>query len=256
MSILDTFKLTGRAAVVTGAGQGLGRAIALAYAEAGADVAVAARRTAQVEAVADEIRALGRKALAVTADLRDPLAPARLASEAVAAFGKVDIWVNNAGGTDDATAYPLAETSEEHWREVVSLNMDAVWRCSKEAAKVLPSGGVIINMSSILAFKGGEGYGPYASSKAAINALTRVMSLELGPRNIRVNAIAPGPVPTATLVKSDIGSTPDPAQMAKEWGVALGRLGTPEDVAAGCLYLASPAASWLTGQVLVLAGGM
>lgn len=256
MSILDKFKLTGQAALVTGAGQGLGRAIALAFAEAGADVAVVARRKQQVEAVADEVRALGRKALAISADLRDPLVPARLTSEAVAAFGKLDIWVNNAGGTDDATAYALDETTEEHWREVVSLNMDAVWRCSKEAAKVLPSGGAIINMSSIFSFKGAEGYGPYASSKAAINALTRVMSLELAPRNIRVNAIAPGPVPTATFKEAEIGASPDTAQIAKEWGVPLGRLGAPEDVAAGCLYLASPAAGWVTGNVLVVAGGM
>jgi 7-alpha-hydroxysteroid dehydrogenase len=257
MSALDAFKITDQVAVVTGGGQGLGRAAALAFADAGADVVVVARRQERVDLVAEEIGARGRRALALSADLRDPAAPARLVEAAMARFGKIDIWLNNAGGTDDTTAYRLDETTDEHWDEVVDLNMKSVWRCSREVSKVMTAGGVILNMSSILAFLGAEnGYGPYAAAKASVNRLTRLLSLELAPRGIRVNAIAPGPVPTETFRSSPIGANSDLSQLAKDWGVPLGRVGEPEDVAHACLYLASPAASWCTGIVLVVAGGM
>lgn len=257
MNTLDNFKITDRIAVVTGGGQGLGRAAALAFADAGADVVVVARRLASVEQVAAEIRQRGRRALALSADLRDPAAPARLVSEAMAAFGRIDIWLNNAGGTDDTTAYRLDETTDEHWDEVVDLNMKGLWRCCREVSKVMTAGAVILNMSSIFAFRGAEnGYGAYGASKAAVNALTRLLCLELAPRGIRVNAIAPGPVPTETFKSSAIGATTDLTQLAKDWGVPLGRVGTPEDVANACLYLASPAAGWCSGVVLKVAGGM
>jgi 7-alpha-hydroxysteroid dehydrogenase len=257
MNTLDSFRLDGKSAVVTGAGHGLGRAIALAFADAGADVLVAARRQGPIDEVASEIRARGRKALAVSADLRDAASPARLVGIAKETFGKIDIWVSNAGGTDDPTAFKLADTTEEHWDEVVELNMKATWRCAKEASKAIEDGGVILNMSSVFSLKGAEnGYGPYAASKAAINRLTQILSLELAPRGIRVNAVAPGPVPTESFRKATIGATVDMTQLAKEWGVPLGRVGTPEDIANAFVYLASPAASWVSGQTLVVAGGM
>ncbi len=257
MNTLDSFRIDGQIGVVTGAGQGLGRAIALAFADAGADVAVVARRQNTIDDVAREIEARGRKALALSADLREPAAPARLVRSVKDHFGRIDIWVNNAGGTDDATAYKLEDTSEEHWDHIVDLNMKSVWRCSKELATAIAPGGSIINMSSIFATKGAEnGYGPDAASKAAVNTLTRILALEFAPRGVRVNAVAPGPVPTELFRKAGIGANSDLKQLAKDWGAPLGRVGEPEDVANACLYLASPAASWVTGHVLVVAGGM
>jgi len=257
MNALERFLLPDKIAIVTGAGQGLGRAVALAFAEAGAHVALVARRQETIDQVAREVRERGREALAIAADLRDPKAPALIVKSVTDRFGKIDIWVNNAGGTDDTTAYKLEDTSDSHWDHVVDLNMKSVWRSCREVSKVIEEGGVIINMSSIFSMKGGEnGYGPYAASKAAVNALTRILSLELAPRGVRVNAVAPGPVPTESLKKAAIGSNPDCRQLAKDWGVPLGRVGTPEDVASACLYLASPAASWVSGHVLVVAGGM
>lgn len=252
MHALDYFRLNETVAVVTGAGGGLGRATALAFAEAGADVVVLARGREGVEAVVKEIEARGRRGLALTGDLRDPAEPARLVQAAMQAFGRIDVWVNNAGGADDRSPYPLNETSEDHWRELMSLNLDAVWRCTKEASKVMSSGGSIINISSIMGLRPrGAGYGPYGVSKAAVNHLTTMFATELAPRGIRVNAVAPGPVPTERTYRD---GPVDLEKMAQH--IPLGRVGRPDEVASACLYFAAAASAWCTGETLVLAGGL
>jgi len=252
MQALEYFGLSGRVALVTGGGAGLGRATALAFAEAGADVAVTARSTEGVLAVVEEIEARGRRGLAITGDLHQMETPARLVSEVMQAFGRLDILVNNAGGADDQRPYPLSETSEEHWRALMQLNLDAVWRCTKEASKVMESDGSIVNISSIMSLRpNNAGYGPYGISKAAVNYMTEVFAKELAPRRIRVNAVAPGPVPTERSYR-DV----DAEKIARDRGIPLGRVGRPDDVAMACLYFAAPASSWCTGQTLAVAGGI
>src|SRR5829696_8535929 len=147
MSILDLFRLDGRVAVVTGSGRGIGRAIALALADAGADVVVTARRAAEVGAVADEVRARGRRALEVPADLRGDT-PERLAAAAVAELGRLDVWVNNAGGTDDPSVRALSDTTDEQFRDMLELNLVSVLACVRAAASRLPRGGAIVNIAS------------------------------------------------------------------------------------------------------------
>ena len=256
MAVLDAFRLDGRVAVVTGGGKGIGRGIATSLAEAGADVVVAARNAEQIEEVAAAVRERGRRAVARVTDVTDPAQVDALARAARDELGGLSIWVNNAGGLPDATARYLTRTEEPHWDAQLDLNLKAVFTGCVTAAKHMDEdGGAIVNISSRTALGPQRKNGPYAASKAAVNSLTETLSVELAPR-IRVNAVAPGPVPTQNFMES---TKVDPAAldaMPKAIGVPLGRLGTPEDVGAAVVFMASPAASWITGQCLYVAGGM
>lgn len=256
ISILDNFRLDGEVAVVTGAGKGIGRAIAIGLAEAGADVALASRTQSDLDAVAEEIRALGRQALPIATDATDRSALERLADETVAKLGKLTIWVNNAGGIPDGTPRYLTRTSEENFDAQIALNLKAVWMGSTVAAgKMAESGGAIINISSRSAFGPQVKNGPYGAAKAAVNSLTSTMSVEVAPR-IRVNAIAPGPVPTENFDDCMGTDTEEKREeLLKMIGVPMQRYGRPEDIAAAVIYMASPAASWVTGQCLYVTGG-
>lgn len=256
MSILDSFKLEGDVAVVTGAGKGIGRAIALGLAEAGADVALAARTAGDLEVVAEEIRALGRRAITVATDVTDMAALENLAQRTVDELGSLTIWVSNAGGLPDGTPRYLTKTSEDNWDAQIDLNLKSVWMGAVVAAKHMKeNGGSIINTSSRASFGGQVKNGPYGASKAAVNSLTSTLSLELAPK-IRVNAVAPGPIPTENFDESmGIKSDEDRENLLKHIGVPLGRYGKEEDIAAAVVYMASPAASWVTGQCLFVTGG-
>ena len=255
MAILDKFRLDGHAAVVTGAGRGIGRAIALGLAEAGADVVVSARRTHEIEAVAQEVRDRGRKGVAVTADMLDMKQIDHLAAEAERALGKLTIWVSNAGGADDRVARNLVDVPEYQWDFQDGLNLKAVWAGGVAAARRMGEGASIVNISSIAAFKPSPGNGPYAVAKAGVNSLTRTMAVELAPK-IRVNAVAPGPIPTEVFMEF-LKLTEDmlPA-FTKQIGVPMQRLGREEDIAGAVVYLCSPAASWVTGEIITVSGGM
>src|SRR5215211_5829862 len=252
MSILDLFRLDGRVAVVTGSGRGIGRAIALALADAGADVVVTARRAAEVGAVAEEVRARGRRALEVPADLRGDT-PERLAAAAVAELGRLDVWVNNAGGTDDPSVRPLAQTSDQQLRDMLELNLVALLACVRAAVARLPRGGAIVTIASGAGMRPAPGTGAYGASKAAVLNLTATLAAELAPRGIRVNAVSPGMVPTETFFSALRLTEADLPRLIAT--VPLGRLGTPEDMAAAVLYLAGPASSWVTGQNVLVGGG-
>ncbi len=249
----DLYDMTGTTAVVTGAGRGIGEGIATVLADAGAAVVCAARRTDEIERVAAEIRAAGGRAIAITTDVTDKDAVAALARAAVDEFGSLDTWVNNAGGSPIRS--PLTELDPAEWHNTIDLNVTAVYQCTLAAVPhmmVGNRGGSIINITSMAAFKGTPGSGHYAAAKRAVNSLTETFALELAPL-IRVNGIAPGAVPTEIMMKA-LGVNEDTVQRYAH-NIPLGRLGTPTDLGAVALFLASDASAWITGQTLSVAGG-
>lgn len=253
MTLLDRFRLPGCAAVVTGSGRGIGRSIALALAEAGADVLVTGRREHEVEVVAREVSALGCRGLGRPGDLRSDGFSEALADAAMGAFGRLDVWVNNAGGADEKTVMPLTATPDATFRSMLETNLVVAFQGAKAAAVRMTSGGSIVNLASGAGMRAAPNTGAYGAAKAGVLNLTATLAAELAPRGIRVNAVSPGPVPTEAFRQVLDFSDDDLARLATT--VPLGRLGTPEDIAAAVLYLASPAASWVTGQNLLVSGG-
>lgn len=254
MGMHERFRLDGKVAVVTGGGRGIGKGIAIAFAECGADVAVIARRQADVDEVAGEIRALGRKSLAISADVMDWEAMPKALDRVVAELGGLDIMVNNAGGNLDRKMYPLPEISIDKWDEQIDLNMKTKFWGSQQAAKRMINGGRIINIISIAAHNASPGFGAYSSANNGMIAFTRTMAVELAPKKITVNCIAPGIVVT-DMFKETLNISNDQAMKMAADATPLGRTGYPEDVAAAAVFFASPAAEWTTGQFLDVAGG-
>ena len=245
------FDLTGQVAVVTGGGRGIGEGIARALAAAGAAIVVAARRTHEIEAVAADIRSEGGRAIAVTTDVTDDDALERLATATVDHFGRLSIWVNNAGGSP--ARRPMSELSRQEWDDCMTLNLTAVWRGIVVAARHMETG-CIVNVSSGAGTGPVPGSGHYGAAKAAVNSLTMTASAELAPR-IRVNGIAPGLVPTE-IVRTALGITEEQIpEIERQWNIPLGRLGTPLDMGAAVVFLCSPGASWITGETLRVGGG-
>jgi 7-alpha-hydroxysteroid dehydrogenase len=250
----NPFDLTDRVAVVTGGGKGIGRGIVLALARAGADVAIAARTAADIEDVANEVRALGRAAIAVPTDVTSSDQLERLAAQATTELGPIDIWVSNAGGLPDATPRYLTRTPEDRWDAQMDLNLKSVWLSAVIAARHMGErGGRIVNISSRAAMGPSVKNGPYAASKAAVTSLTATLALELAPR-VRVNAVAPGPIPTDNFNQST--NFPADRPLEKILNVPLGRLGTPDDIGNAVVFMASDASSWVTGQCLYVTGGL
>lgn len=257
MTIFDRFRLDGQVALITGGGGGLGSAIALAFADAGADIAVVGRSAGPLEKVHEQILRRGRRCATIRQDVTDAGAASQIVSATIQQLGKLSILVNNVGGLggNDERPLPAMQMSEHSWVSQIELNLTSVWRLTRAAVERMQDGGVILNMSSIKAFQPGGGSGAYGAAKAALNNLTLSLSKDLAPQ-FRVNGIAPGPVPTEAFMKARNVTEADFPQVARDWGVPLGRLGHPDDVAAAALFLASPAGSWITGQTLVIAGGM
>ncbi|KAB2339831.1 SDR family oxidoreductase [Actinomadura rudentiformis] len=256
--ILDRFRVEGRVAVVTGAGRGIGAASAVALAQAGADVVVSARTEEQLAKVAAEIEAAGQRALVVPADLSDLDAAAGLADRAADAFGRLDIVVNNVGGT---MPRGFLDTTPEHLENAFQFNVGIAHALTRAAVPHLlksretdpgAPGGSVVNISSVMGRVAGRGFLAYGSAKAAFAHYTRLAALDLAPK-IRVNAIAVGSVATSAL---DIVMTNDELRTQMEGNTPLRRVGDPEDVAAAVLYLASPAGAYVTGSVLEVDGGI
>jgi 7-alpha-hydroxysteroid dehydrogenase len=283
--ILDLFRVTGRVAVVTGAGRGLGAAAAVALAQAGADVVISARSADQLASVAAQVEAAGRRALVVPADLSDTDAAAGLAGAAVEAFGRLDIVVNNVGG---AMPRPFAATRPRHLEAAFHFNVAvahaltqaAVPHLLAAAGEGMPAGAeegmpvgagegmpvgaggagqgsgapasAVINISSAVGRTAGRGYLAYGTAKAALAHYTRLAAADLAPR-IRVNAIAVGAAATSAL---DIVLTDDGLRTQMERATPLRRIGDPQEVAAAVVFLASPASGYITGKILEVDGGI
>lgn len=247
-----SMRLDGQVAIVTGGGTGLGRAGALAFAAAGADVAIAARHLERCEAVAAEIRATGRRAIAVPTDIVKAADCQALAERVTAELGRIDILFNNAGIT---SAKPFLELPEDEWRRIIDVNLNGTYLCTRAVAPqmVAQKSGRIINMGSVLSVRAAGNRSAYSASKAAVANLTRALAIELGPHGITVNAIGPTVIVT-DLNRDLIQKQP---QFYNEFlkRVPMGRFGQPEDIAGALVFLASPAASLVTGQILCIDGG-
>ncbi|TMR95215.1 SDR family oxidoreductase [Nonomuraea basaltis] len=249
--ILDRFQIPGAAAVVTGAGRGIGAATAVALAQAGADVAICARTEGQLRAVAEQVEKAGRRALVVPADLALPGAAEALAERVAAAFGRLDVVVNNVGG---ALPRAFLDTRRKHLENAFQFNVGVAHELTAAAVPHLleSGGGAVVNISSAVGRVAGRGYLAYGTAKAALAHYTRLAALDLAPA-VRVNAVAVGAVATSAL---DIVMNDEDLRAQMEQATPLRRIGEPEDVAAAVLYLVSPAARYVTGKVLEVDGGI
>jgi len=249
--ILDRFALTDKVAIVTGAGKGIGRGIALGLAEAGAHVVCAARTEADIESVAAEVRGLGRRALAVPTDVMQTEQLERLVTSTLDEFGRVDVLVNNAGGTPPR---PAMKTSEAFFENALRFNVTAAFLLTQLVARQMvdtAGEGAVVNISSRSSDMVQTSFVAYAAGKAALNMMTRNLAAELAPR-VRVNAISVGGVATEGLA---MVLTDDALRAQFEANTPMRRPGTPEDIACAVLYLVSDASSWVTGKIFQVDGG-
>ncbi|CAA0078420.1 putative oxidoreductase [Halioglobus japonicus] len=251
MSILDNFKLDGKVAVVTGAGKGIGAAIAKAFAEAGADVVIGARTVSDLQSVAAEITSMGRRALVVQTDVLDFDQLQNLADRTMAEFGRIDILVNNAGGFPPK---PVSQTTAREFEGAFRFNVSTAFELSRICAPLMVEsvgGGAILNISSIAGHKPTPCFSAYGTAKGALSLLTQELAQEFAPK-VRVNAIAVGSTKTDAL---NTVLTPEVEQMMVDL-TPMARLGEVEDIAMGALYLCTPAASYVTGEILGVNGGL
>jgi NAD(P)-dependent dehydrogenase (short-subunit alcohol dehydrogenase family) len=250
------FDLSRRGVVVTGGGRGIGRGIARAMVRSGASVIVAGRSIGPLEDTVAELRAAGGSAKAVVIDITDATSLEALVQAAVAEFGAIDCWVNNAGSANAADVGPLMDLTEAAWDAVVDLNLKWTFFAAQAAARtMIGRGGSIINISSRSGSQPCPMTGQYGAAKAGIESLTATMAVEWGHHGIRVNAVAPGLVPTEDSLAPG-GSMSRPSRVARQIeSVPLRRLGTVDDIGAACVYLASDEAGWVTGETIQVTGG-
>lgn len=249
---IEIFSLEGKVAAVTGASRGIGRAIALGFAEAGANVAVAARSEAELETLAKEIDTLGRRAIVVPTDVKERGQLENLVTRTVEELGGLDVFVNNAGGSNFMS--PLLGLRPEGWDKLRSLNLDSVFHGTQLAAQAMADrgGGSIIQMSSVAGLRGSEGLSPYSAAKAGVIGFTSAVARELAGSKIRVNCIAPGWV--ATPLNEWMTSDESTLREAEKT-VPMGRIGEAEEIVGAAIYLASDASSFVTGATIVIDGG-
>ncbi|MBM2825099.1 MAG: short-chain dehydrogenase/reductase [Dehalococcoidales bacterium] len=245
---MSVFDLTDKVAIVTGGGTGIGKTIALQFAKAGADVVVASRKQANLDAMAAEIRGLGRRSLAVAADVRVPEQVESLVKQTIDEFGKIDIIVNNAGA---GFVCPAEEMTPNGWDAIININLKGVFLCSQAVGKVMISqkSGKIISIASAAGVNGAVGRAHYAAAKAGVINLTRTLAMEWSKHNINVNAIAPGMIETEGVRAQKILTTENVETMPH-----LDRPGQPEDVAYVAIFLASEASRHISGETIMVRG--
>ena len=249
--VLDQFMLTDRVAIVTGAGRGIGAAVARTFAAAGADVVIASRTKDQLEEVAADVRAAGRRAVVVACDVSETANLAELVDQAMAELGRIDVVVNNAGGTSPR---PFLDTSERMFERAFHFNVTTAFALSKLVVPhmLAGDGGSIVNIGSAIGRLRDRGFVAYGTAKAAMAHMTRLMAADLAPR-VRANAIAVGSVATSAL-ETVLENDDIRNEMVEK--TPLRRLGQPDDIALGALWLASPAGSFVTGKVIEIDGGL
>jgi NAD(P)-dependent dehydrogenase (short-subunit alcohol dehydrogenase family) len=245
------FDLTGRVAIVTGAGRGLGRTIALALAAAGADIAGAARSREELESLADEVRALGRRAIAVPTDVTDEASCDALVASTVDRLGRLDILVNNAGIN---IRKPALEYTAEEFKRVIDINLTGYFYCARAAGRVLVAqrSGKVINVSSIMGQISLAGQTGYSSSKGGVDQLTRTLAIEWAPHNVQVNGL--GPTYFQTELTRPLWEDPERNRFIME-RTPMGRWGQPHELAGAAIFLASRASDYVTGHTLMVDGG-
>lgn len=250
--ILDKYRLDGKVALITGGSRGIGQAIAIGFAEAGADVVIASRKLSDLEEVARQISALGRRSLAVTAHAAHKEDLDNLVKRTMDEFGRIDILVNNAGTSPLFGS--LLDAEERLWDTIMNLNLKGYFLLSQAVARIMinQGNGCIINMASMAGFAPFTGLGIYSISKAGVIMLTQVLASELGKHNIRVNSISPGTL--HTRFSQYLTDSPDISKKLLEH-TALGCIGQPDDVVGAAVLLASNASQYITGQTIVINGG-
>jgi 2-deoxy-D-gluconate 3-dehydrogenase len=249
---IERFSLKNKVALVTGASRGIGYAIALGFAEAGADVAVAARTETDLETLAKEIEAVGRRALVIPTDVRDRSAIENMINRTVEELGGLDILVNNAGGSNFMS--PIVSLRPEGWDKIRTLNLDSVFHATQLGAQrmVEAGGGSIIQIASVAGIEGAQGLSPYSAAKGGVRLMSQAVAKELAESKVRVNSIAPGWIDTP--LNEWMTSDPATLKMAEEM-IPMKRIGTADEIVGAAIYLASDASSFVTGATLVVDGG-
>ena len=246
----EKLSLEGKGVVITGGGTGLGREMTIAMAQAGADIVIAARRTGPIEEVADEVRALGRKAVAISADVTDTDQVSNLMESAISELGKVDVLLNNAGIVRGQGAIPIWEISDDDWHVGIEVNMSSAFYCARAIAKhmVERGGGKIINVSSGFGYRGGRDNYMYCVGKGGIVNLTRVLATSLGRYGITSTCIVPGFIPTEGTDESRL-------TLPRGEFIPIGRVGHPHEMGAVAVFLASGASDYMNGEAFIIDGG-
>ncbi|MCJ7664574.1 MAG: SDR family oxidoreductase [Desulfobacterales bacterium] len=255
---LSKFSLKGKTAIVTGGGRGIGKAIALGFAKAGAKVVITSRKMDALETTAAEIKAFGGEAIPLQTHLGKMDEIEKMVGTVLKAFGRIDILVNNAGASPAMGT--VLDSDERLWDTIMNLNMKGLYFTSQAIAKIMKKqgNGKIINIASVDGFKPEPGVSVYSISKAGVRMITKAFALELAPFNIQVNAIAPGPISTKMLNSHWFHLPPEEAKKGKEelaQKTPMGRIGEPDELAGAAIYLASDASSYTTGAEIVVDGG-
>lgn len=249
--ILDKFRLDGKTALVTGASSGIGQAIAIALAEAGADVACHARSAGKADETLAEISKLGRRGVTVTGEMSDKDTPARIVAQTIDEFGGLDILINNAGTIRRA---PAVDYTEDDWATVIEINLSSIFRLSQIAGRSMieRGSGKIVNIASLLSFQGGITVPAYTASKSGVAGLTKALANEWARHGVNVNAIAPGYIATNNTKALQADETRNRQILER---IPAGRWGTPEDLAGAAVFLSSAASDYLQGHILTVDGG-
>lgn len=249
--ILDKFKLDGRVALVTGSNKGLGKSIAIALAEAGADIACHCRNAAEGEETANSVKALGRNAYVVTGDMAEKAAPVDVVGQALGHFGSIDILINNAGMIRRS---PAVDFTEEDWSTVIDVNLSSVFRLSQVVGRhmIERGSGKIVNIASLLSFQGGITVPAYTASKSGVAGLTRALANEWAKYNININAIAPGYMATDNTEALRKDETRNRQILER---IPAGRWGSSKDLSGAAVFLSSAASDYMQGHILTVDGG-